>query len=268
MNQIDRRELAFLHDLYVEQEWTQRFANLLDKHMVFSDDDEKILYVNAGTGGHVLALRERLNEKTKLFATCDDHHKLSIAQSKASVLKADVFFTTDKITDEKFNVVLADASFIEYENLPSFVEEIIGFSKDGGKVAFFTVTAGSFGEVFSFLWEVLFNEGLGMDGQEAAKLIESFPTVSCVEKISKEAGLKHVRSYTSNEIFEYRNGSELINSVLVSRFFLPNWLNFLEEEQKSGVCEMLARLIDEEYGDMSFRFSVKATLIKGEKAIS
>ncbi len=265
MNQADQRELAFLRDLYVEQEWTQRFANLLDKHLDFSDDDEKILYVNAGTGNHVISLRERLSEKIKLFATCDNEHTLSIARSKASVLKADIFFSTKKLIEEKFNVVIADASFIAYGDLPSFVEEIVGFSKDGGKIAFFTVTSGSFGEVFSFLWEVLFNEGLGMNGEEAAKLIRSFPTVSCVEKISKQAGLARVRSYTSNEIFEYRNGAEFINSVLISRFFLPNWLGFLDDEQKSGVCEMLARLIDEEYGDMSFRFSVKATLIKGER---
>jgi ubiquinone/menaquinone biosynthesis C-methylase UbiE len=267
MKEIEQRELAFLHDLYVEQEWTQRFANLFDKYVIFSDEDEKILYVNAGTGNHVLELREKLSEKTKLFAICDNQHTLSIAQSKAAVLKSNVIFSTQKFNDEKFDVVIANASFVESENLPDFVKDIAKFSKEGGKVIFFTVTSGSFGEVFSFLWEVLFNEGLGTSGDEAAKLIESFPTVSHVEQISKEAGLVRIKTYTSNEIFEYRNGAELINSVLVSRFFLPNWLRFLDEQQKNGVCELLSRLIDEEYGDMSFRFSVKATLIKGEKPL-
>lgn len=265
MNETEIRELAFLRDLYVEPEWTQRFADLFDRHVELDENDRRVLYVNAGTGGHVLSLRERLNEKTKIVALCEDEQSLKIARSKASALKAKVDFVVNYDDETDFDAVFADASLVAPKKLENFITEIAGKAKSGGQVCFFTITSGSFGEIFSFLWEVLFNEDLGGHGAEAENLIRAFPTVSQVQQMAKNIGLTSVRAYTSNEIFEYRNADEMINSVLISRFFVPEWLKFLSNEQRAGICRMLAKLIDDDYGDMSFRFSVKATLIKAKK---
>lgn len=265
MDKADTKELAFLRDLYVEPEWTQRFANLFDKYVEYNEPEGKILYVNAGTGNHVFSLRERLNEKIQIYAICENEQTLRIAKSKAAVLKAKVNFLTQIGPEEKFNAVFADASFVRSDELKSFVEDLVERAEPGAQVCFFTVTSGSFGEIFSFLWEVLFSEGLGENGVEAEKLITSFLTVSEVKEIAKKAGLKFIKDHRSNEIFEYKNAHEMLNSVLISKFFMPEWLKFLEEEQRRGVCQILAKTIDEDYGDISFRFSVKATLIKGKK---
>ena len=47
---------------------------------------------------------------------------------------------------------------------------------------------------------------------------------------------------------------------------MPVWLEMLDEEEKERAVKQLAKLIDAEDGPLSFRFSVKATLLTGEKA--
>lgn len=80
------------------------------------------------------------------------------------------------------------------------------------------------------------------------------------------AGLVNVNTETASEIFEYDNGADFIASPLVADFLLPAWLDMLDDKEKERVNEELAQLIDAEDDTMSFRFSVKATLLTGEKA--
>jgi ubiquinone/menaquinone biosynthesis C-methylase UbiE len=260
-----QKELAFLRDLYIDSEWTLRFTELVDKHIKFSKKEEKFLYINAGTGNHALALRLKVGKDTEMFATSEDADVLTIARDKAAAVKAKVDFSMNRFEDETFDAVLADASFVRPGDLQKFIEEVARVTETDGKIAFFTVTAGSFGEIFSFLWEIFFNDGLGEHGAAAEKLITEIPTVSMVEEMAENAGLKNVVSETSNEVFEYENGAEFINSTLVADFLLPVWLTFLNEKQKKQVRKELTELVDAEDGSLSFRFSVKATLVTGEK---
>lgn len=259
-----QKELAFLRDLYIDEEWTLRFTDLVDKHIEFSDE-KKLLYINAGTGNHALVLRNKVSDETEIYATSENADVLTIARDKAAAVKAKVDFSMNEFEDNSFDAVLADASFVRPANLEEFVVEAARVSEKGGRVAFFTATSGSFGEIFSFLWEIFFNEDLGEHGAEAEKLISELPTVSQVEEIAANAGLRAVESHTENEIFEYENGAEFVNSTLVADFLLPVWLKFLNEKQKECVSKKLAQLVDAEDGDLSFRFSVKATLVTGEK---
>jgi ubiquinone/menaquinone biosynthesis C-methylase UbiE len=260
-----QKELAFLRDLYIDGEWTLRFTDLADKHLVFSKKEEKFLYLNAGTGNHAIALRQSIGKNTEMFATSENKDILIIAQDKAAAVKAKIDFSMRRFEDESFDAVLADASFVRPADLRKFVEEAARVTESGGKIAIFTVTAGSFGEIFSFLWEIFFNDGLGEHGAAAEKLITEIPTVSQVEEIFAAAGLKNVASHTENEIFEYKDGAEFINSTLVADFLLPVWLKFLNKKQKEQVRRELTQLVDAEDGSLTFRFSVKATLITGEK---
>jgi ubiquinone/menaquinone biosynthesis C-methylase UbiE len=259
-----QKELAFLRDLYIDEEWTLRFTDLVDKHLQFADE-RRLLYINAGTGNHALVLRKKIGDDTEIFATSENEDILNIARDKAAAVKAKVDFSMNDFADDSFDAVLADASFVRPADLEKFVSEAVRVSERGGRVAFFTVTAGSFGEIFSFLWEIFFNEDLGARGAEAENLISELPSISDVEQIARESGLRAVESHTENEIFEYKNGAEFVGSTLVADFLLPVWLKFLNEKQKARVSEKLAQLVDAEDGDLSFRFSVKATLVTGEK---
>ncbi|HUR96523.1 MAG TPA: class I SAM-dependent methyltransferase [Pyrinomonadaceae bacterium] len=258
------KELAFLRDLYINEEWTRRFTDLVDKHLTFSDE-ENFLYVNAGTGDHAFALREKLDKKTAVFATSENEHILNIARDKAVAVKSDVDFSTLEFEDDSFDMVLADASFVQPVDLEDLVQDAKRVTRRGGRVGVFLPAVGSFGEIFSLLWEVLFNEDLAGHGAVVEKIISELPTVSDAEGLAESAGLIKVNTYTSKEIFEYKNGVEFVNSPLVADFLMPVWLDTLNEQEKERVTEKLAQLIDSEDESLSFRFSVKAVLLTGEK---
>ncbi|HEY0657768.1 MAG TPA: hypothetical protein VGD05_04810, partial [Pyrinomonadaceae bacterium] len=100
-----QKELAFLRDLYLENDWTLRFAELFDKNFKFAKE-EKILYLNAGTGTHVLLLRKKLKDNKEVFGFFESKETLKIAQAKADIIKADVKFS-DVAPNEIFDMVLA-----------------------------------------------------------------------------------------------------------------------------------------------------------------
>jgi ubiquinone/menaquinone biosynthesis C-methylase UbiE len=265
MSSKTQKELAFLRDLYVDNEWTLRFTDLVDKHIGFAKE-EKLLYMNAGTGNHALALSKKLHKDAELFATAENEHVLTIARDKAVAVRANIDFSMNHFADESFSAVIGDASFVRPGGLQNFVTEAARLTETGGKVAFFTASAGSFGEIFSLLWEVCFNEDLGEHGALGEQLITELPTISRIEDIAKNAGLENVETHTQNEIFEYRNGAEFVAAPLVADFLLPVWLKTLNKREQTKATKQLAKLIDAEDQDLTFRFTVKATLAIGEKA--
>lgn len=259
-----QRELAFLRDLYIQDEWTRRFTDLVDKHMDLRDS-ENMLYINAGTGAHAMAIHDRFGEKADIFASCENEDILTIALDKAAAVSSGVDFSTIRFEDDAFDAVLADATFVPPPEVEHFIENTVRVARIGGDVAVFLPTWSSYGEVFSLMWEVLFNEDLAEHGAAVEKLIAELPTVSHLEAIAKRAGLVNINIQTASEVFEYENGEEFIASPLVADFLMPVWLETLDEEEKERAVKQLAGLIDAEDGDLTFRFSVKATLLTGEK---
>src|SRR5262245_49778853 len=119
-----QKELAFLRDLYVQDEWTQRFTDAVDKHIDLEDSDN-LLYINAGTGRHAMLREERFGEKTDIFATCEDEHILQIALDKAAAVSSKVDFSNIRFEDDAFDTVLADASFVRPTDLDAFLGDAV-----------------------------------------------------------------------------------------------------------------------------------------------
>lgn len=260
-----QKELAFLRDLYIEDAWTHRFTDLVDKHLKI-DEAENLLYLNAGTGGHAFALSEKFGEKTDLFAACENDDILSIARDKAAAVSSNVDFSCIRFEDDAFDAVLADATFVRPAELADFIDDAVRVARNGADVALFLPAAGSYGEVFSVLWEVLFNEELPDDNSAVERLVAAIPTISRVEEIAERAGLVNIKTETAIEIFEYENGAEFVASPLVEDFLMPIWLETLGEDELVRITAKIAQLIDSEEGDLTFRFTVKAILVTGEKA--
>ena len=250
-----------MRDLYITTDWTERFTDIFDANFKFIGE-KNILYVNAGTGNHALAISEKLEQDSNLNAFNEDEELNIIAQAKADAIKSDVFFAS-VFPDENFDVVLADASFVKPADLSSFITEIIDLSNK--QAAFFLPTASSFGEIFSFLWETLFDLDLLEKGTEVERLINEIPTVSKVKELAANLGLSKIETVTKQEFFEYENGTEFVNSTLVADFLLPVWLDFLDEDERKQVSKRLAEIVDADDGELTFRFSIKATLVVGEK---
>lgn len=255
------KELAFLQDLYVSTDWTERFTDLFGKDFD-TKEFENILYINAGTGNHALALEETLGEDTDLIAVCQNEELLRIAQAKADVVKSDIKFTGD-FPDEKFDAVIADASLVKPSELKDFMQDAAGFSR--WQIALLLPTAGSFGEIFSYLWQVLLELDWLDKSAEIENLLSEIPTALRVEEMTRDLGFTKVEAKTENEDFEFENGAEFIASPLVTDFLFENWLDFLNETEKEQLSAKLAQLIDAECEGLSFRFAVKTTLIVGAK---
>lgn len=255
------KELAFLRNLYIESDWTERFTSFFDENFKFTGE-KKILYVNAGTGNHALVLREKLDENVELWAMPENAELLTIARAKVDAIKADISFFSD-FPAEKVDAVIADASFVRPTELKDFLAQVIKTSNN--QVIIFLPTAGSFGDIFSYLWETLLNTDLLDKSTEIERLITEIPTVSKVEEMAETLGLVKLQTETKTEFFEFETGAAFVDSPLVSDFLFPAWLGFLNAEEKAEITKKLTQIIDDDRGEMSFRFAVKMTLLNGEK---
>lgn len=259
------KELAFLRDLYVQNEWTVRFTDLVDKHMDLTES-ENMLYINAGSGGHALVIHEKFGETTNIFAVCESSDLVTIATDKAAAVSADVDFSSLRFEDDAFDAVLADTTFVKPTDLEPFIEDALRVSRTGGDIAIFLPGAGSFGEIFSVLWEVFLDQEFSDLEFSPELLVSDLPTASYLEELSKKLGVVNINVQQATEIFEYENAAEFVSSPIIEDFLMPLWLNNLDETDRERVSTKLAELIEAEDGDAPFLFTVKATLLTGEKS--
>ncbi len=263
------KELAYLHDLYVATDWSVRFAELVDKNIKLPDDGQ-FLYVEAGTGNHVIELCEKLDEKVEVFATVSNEERLNIAKAKAVAVNAAIHFQNSfphqlNFPDAAFETAICDASFLQTERLLAVWKELYRVLDNKGNAAFLVPTAGSFGEFFSIYWEAL--HALGMDemGAEIENLIENLPTVSDVEDVTANSGFRKIESSTNNELFEFETGDEFLRSPLISDFLFPTWVGFVPDKKQVEILRSIEKVINDSSDGLSFRLSVKMTLVTARK---
>ena len=259
------KELAFLRDLSITKDWTERFTHLADKQLK-RPKKGNFLYFNAGTLSHALKLREKLKKEVELTCVFESKELQIISEAKAKVMQADIKFSKlDKLESESFDEVLADLSLVRPDKLSEVLDEIVFLTKKGGKVYFFLPTAGSFGEIFSYLWETFLDVNLIEKAGEIECLLKEVPTVSQVEEFATDAGLKDVLSETGKEVFEYDSGKDFVTSILAADFLFPAWLDFLSDKERKQTLKKLAQIIDNEHEKLTYQFSVKATFQEGVK---
>lgn len=260
MDKTDK-ELAFLRGIYVEPEFTSKFTELFNEGVVV-EGYSTITYVNAGAGGHAIEIGDKLGEDVEVFPVCEDAELREIAQKKSETVQSGVDFSTD-YPMARSELVIADASLLAPSSVDAFLSEAV--ERSSAKFVFFLPTSGSFGEVFSYLWEVFLELGMEDKGAAVEELITGIKTVSQAEETALGLQLTKVESITKNEILEFESGEMFVDSPLVRHFLAPNWLDFLDESERKDVLKTLAEKIDEDRDDMTFRFAVKATVVSGER---
>lgn len=263
------KELAFLHDLYVATDWSERFAELVDERLKLPEEGQ-FLYVECGTGNHALELREKLPDAVEMICTESDLEKLRIAQAKAEAVSADIKFQNSppaalNFPNAEFTVVVADASFVPVADLLAIWQELYRVTEEEGNVAFVLPTASSFGEFFSIFWQALYEMELEELGAEVEKLILELPKVTDVQEVATNAGFKAVETETRIEIFEYDLGEDFIRSPLISDFLFPIWTKFVPAEQQIRLIRKIEDLINETRDELSFRLTVKMTSVTARK---
>ncbi len=265
------KELAFLHDLFVATDWGERFASLIDEHIVLPDKG-RALYLASGTGGHAIALQERA-ENLKFLCIEEHEEYVELARSKASAVKDAAEFQQGKLdhlslADNEFDFVLGDASLLPPRQMATMLAEMARVAKPGATVAIILPTASSFGEFFSIYWEVVHNCGLVKHESNVENLITELPTVSDIEELAERVGLEEVTSWARIEEFDFDSGEQFLNSPLISDFLLKRWLESIPEDSRECVREAISGAVNEDRHDAEFTFSVKATLVRGHKGRS
>lgn len=265
------KELAYLKDLYVAPDWSERFAELFDDNVSLLDEG-RVLYVEANTGGHAIALQEKMGERVEVVGVDESEESIELARAKANVAKRKgVSFYQSALDalyfdDSEFDLVIGDGSLVRPHRLVQMMAEMVRVASVGATVALTLPTSGSFGEFFSIFWEALLNADLIGHSVDVENLITELPTVSTIEELAQQSGLEDVTSITKLEEFDFETGEEFLSSPLIMNFLLPVWLTTLPEETHEQVREEIARVIDESRDEMDFALSVKATLVKGIKS--
>jgi ubiquinone/menaquinone biosynthesis C-methylase UbiE len=266
------KELAFLQDLFIAPDWGERFAELIDEHVKLPDEG-KALYAASGTGSHAMALQERAGSKVEFLCVDENAECLELAQAKATATREQPQFTQTRLDslalpDNEFDLVVGNASLVSSQRVRKMFSEMVRVAGPGAMIALTLPTASSFGEFFSIYWEALHNTGLTERESDVEQLITELPTVSDVERMAEDEGLRDVTTWTRIEEFDYESGEQFLNSPLVSEFLMPAWLALVPENMRADLSREISRLINEERHEAEFALSVKATLVVGQKAHS
>jgi ubiquinone/menaquinone biosynthesis C-methylase UbiE len=263
------KELAFLQDLFIAPDWGERFAELIDEHVELPKEG-KALYAAAGTGGHAMALQERAGSKLELLCLEENSECIELAREKANATNEATEFRLARLDnldlpDNHYDLVVGNASLVSRPRVRKMFSEMVRVAAPGATIALALPTASSFGEFFSIYWEALHNRGLMEHESDVEHLITELPTVTDVEKMADEEGLKDIASWTRIEEFDYDSGEQFLSSPLVAEFLMQQWLALVPETDRADLFREITRLINEERHEAEFALSVKATLIVGQK---
>ena len=271
-NRKSDKELAFLQDLFIAPDWGERFAELIDEHVTPPKEGEA-LYVAGGPGGHAMALHERAGEKLELLCVDENPECTELARAKATATSERISFVTTpfdnlNLEDNRFDLVIGNASLVPRQRVRKMFSEIVRVAAPGGTIALTLPTYSSFGEFFSIYWEALHNCGLIDHESDVEQLITELPTVSDIEQLAEDEGLRDVQSFTRIEEFDFESGEQFLTSPLVAEFLMQEWLALVPDDKRAELFNEISRLINEERHEAEFALSVKATLVVGQKAHS
>lgn len=271
-NRKPDKEIAFLQDLFIAPDWGERFAELIDEHVKLPKEGEA-LYVNAGTGGHAMALHERADDKLQLLCVDENAECTELARAKAAATSEQILFGTTQVDnldlkDNRFDLVIGNASLISRQRVRKMFSELVRVAAPGATIALTLPTYSSFGEFFSIYWEALHNNGLLDHESDVEQLITELPTISDIEQLAEDEGLRNVESFTRIEEFDFESGEQFLSSPLVAEFLIHDWLALVPDDKRAALFDEISRLINEERHEAEFALSVKATLVLGQKTHS
>ncbi|HEX8090087.1 MAG TPA: class I SAM-dependent methyltransferase, partial [Blastocatellia bacterium] len=201
------RELAYRYDLFITPDWRDRFDTLINESVKIPLEG-RILDVNCGTGAHAIEMAERMRGLGEVIGVDPSAERVDIARAKAQAKKIDdVTFEQGsaaylRFESHEFDAVIGDASMLATDEIEDVLDEMIRVAQPDAQVILKVVTRGSFDEFFSIYWEALLDVGMADEvwGKLEA-LINGRATVSDVEKMAEEAGLREVQIFNSKEEF-------------------------------------------------------------------
>ncbi len=142
------RELAYRYDLFVAPDLVERFDALLDEHLT-APTEGRLLEINCGTGGHVIATAALAMEAGEVVGTDASTERIALARAKASAAKIEhaSFVEADatalNFESSAFDSVVLDASLDDPARLSPTATEAIRVARKDAPVAIKVCSAGA-----------------------------------------------------------------------------------------------------------------------------
>ncbi|MEP7272877.1 MAG: class I SAM-dependent methyltransferase, partial [Acidobacteriota bacterium] len=235
-------------------------------------DKGDFLDAGCGTGDYAIGLATVLGSKGTLLGVDPSEARLNLARSKASLRKlTNIAFQKGSLTaigagENQFDLVIGDATLLSSDQLAPSIAEIRRAARPGGRVALIAATSGSFDEIHSIYWEALYQEGLLEYSSAVERLATARPTTADLEALGIRAGLRHVRSSTRKQRFNYADASAFLSAPLIVNYFLRGWLALLPNEtDQERVLKAIAEIIERSRGGIDFDMAIRATVLIGLK---
>jgi len=271
LGEQDPKELAFLYDLYIAPTWRERFDELVDAEVALPAEG-MVLDAGCGTGGYAVETAAKLAGRLAVVGVDPSPERLALARAKAETQKVKgVEFVQGMLAAlglkaDGYDLVIGDASMLPTGELGAALRELARVARPGATVALKLTTRGSFDEFFSIYWEALHDLGLEEFTPQLEGLITERLTATQAQESAAAAGLRHVRSVTRKERFDFEDAAAFLASPLIATSFLGGWLDILPDAATARrVRDALVEVIDRERYGMEFDISIKATLVVGQK---
>lgn len=265
------KELAYRYDLYVVPYWREAFDQFILERVAIPQTGN-ILAVNCGTGGLAIELAMKLSDRGDVIATDQAIERLRLARAKASMKRMNNIHFLEKdpthlgMEEYAFELVIGDATLIAPEHVEPMLAEMVRLTEEDGTVALTVLAQGSFGEVFSLLWEALYLCELTDLVPHVEALIREYPTADQLQQMMKRQGIHRVRWFIERRELDFASGEEVFQSPLIEDYFLDRWLAFLPTEAtRRRVIKKMIQIINREHRSSYFEVSVKAALLMGKK---
>jgi transcriptional regulator with XRE-family HTH domain len=256
MNKSER-ELAFLRDLNINEIYTRPiFERVIDT--IGKLKPESILFIKAGTGEACFAIEEKLTGHASITALCENEELAAIAIDKGESLGSTVQFQSNA-PEIDHDLIVLDETLSGPSSLLADVLNASNYARSGTRFLLICPISGSFGEIFSVIWEA----ALGLSDQRLMQLAEeltvSYPTLEKIEQIANESGLTEIDQKQSELFFEYDSAEEFVESPLISDFLFPLWLGQVDK----SLYLRIRKILEEESFNLSFRFKLRISMLTG-----
>lgn len=237
------RERAYVYDLHITPLWREVFDRLYCKHAKLPTFGS-VLEINCGTGGLALEIAASLGERGKVLALEADDALIELARTKASITNLkNVTFGHVSLLDgiaELYDLIIVDLSLSEATDVAAVTKLL----RSGGTLVVKYLGRGSFDEVYSVLWEALFEQGVAAEYQsKLEQLIHRYRSCEQMAEYLRSLGLKSVRNYRHKEEFTFSDAKEFLDSPLMQQF-MDDWMAVVKPGLRQRLSKNLRSVID------------------------
>jgi ubiquinone/menaquinone biosynthesis C-methylase UbiE len=265
-------KLAKLYDAEILPIWGRRFGRMLLRDLTLPPK-AMVLDVGCGTGYPSLEILRRMDDQGRIIAIDSSSPLLDEARTKAGKLSGRrIFFRSETalpklpFADEVYDLVVSNAGLAEFDDPELAIRDFHRVAKEGGRVAVSLPLAGTFGEFFDILREVLIKQ----DRPDAIDRLDAhlvrYAPLEQAEAWFEDAGLSEVRS--EHEVFTllFKSSREFFFAPIIEYGPLAGWKLIAGKGQvMQDVFWHCKQAIDAYFAGSSFAVTVVAGCVTGRK---